>query len=139
MFSTDELIPCLIYLNDNIFHLRIFFCVPQGLTSSERQTFAAGFLAGLYRLVLQTADTLQGNVAFPELFGPFQSVLSQVTRAAPCSRKVALGFPFSLALKTRHGIVLKLSSLVAASHTCVFTDAAQGEAFLAPGAAKSPP
>ncbi|CAM9522905.1 unnamed protein product [Laminaria digitata] len=62
----------------------------EGLTSSERQTFAAGFLADLYRLVLQTADTLQGNVAFPELFGPIQSVLSQVQPKAKPSLPRAL-------------------------------------------------
>lgn len=58
-----------------------------------------------------------------------------------CSRKGALRGPFliSIALKNRHGAVLKLSSLVAAFHTVVCAGAAQGGAYVAEGAAKTAP
>lgn len=51
----------------------------QVLTPSARRVFAAGVLASLYKLAIQVTRTLCGNVAFPELLGPVQSALSQVT------------------------------------------------------------
>lgn len=56
----------------------VWFVYPQVMTSSGRRVFASGLLACLYKLVLQIADHLRGNPAFPELFGPIQDVLSEV-------------------------------------------------------------
>lgn len=54
----------------------------QALTPSDRRRFAAGALASLYQLVIQAVHALCEDVAFPELFGPFRDVLSQVTRSS---------------------------------------------------------
>ncbi|CAN0517744.1 unnamed protein product, partial [Ectocarpus sp. 8 AP-2014] len=52
--------------------------VVEGLTLSDRQTYAAAMLGALYQLVIQVAHALSENVAFPELFAPLQSVLSKI-------------------------------------------------------------
>lgn len=52
----------------------------QALTQSDRQKFAAASLRVLYQLAIQGARTLRGDVAFPELFGPLQSVVLKVSR-----------------------------------------------------------
>lgn len=54
------------------------FCLSKALTQSDRQKFAAASLGTLYQLVIQSAQTLRGDVAFPELFGPLQRVALKV-------------------------------------------------------------
>lgn len=54
------------------------FCSSQALTQSDRKKFAAASLGALYQLVIQGAQTMRGDVAFRELFGPLQSVALKV-------------------------------------------------------------
>lgn len=68
----------------------LWFVHPQVMTSSGRRVFAAGLLTCLYKLVLQVAEHLRGNPAFPELFGPMQGVLSEVMCAPFCSNRSSL-------------------------------------------------
>eukprot|EP00752_Nemacystus_decipiens_P016522 g14767.t1 len=56
--------------------------VGEALAQSDRQKFAAASLGALYQLVIQSARTLRGDVAFPELFGPLQRVALKVQPAA---------------------------------------------------------
>lgn len=49
-------------------------------------------LGALYRLVIQVAATLRGDVAFPELFGPLQVVASKVSLVLLMSCTFELSF-----------------------------------------------
>lgn len=57
-----------------------FLLLCQASTQSDRQKFAVASLGALYQLVIQGAQALRGDVAFPELFGPLQSVTLKVSR-----------------------------------------------------------
>lgn len=59
------------------------FCWSQALTQTDRQKFAAASLGALYQLLSQSAQTLRGDVAFPELFGPLQRVARKVPGVLP--------------------------------------------------------
>ncbi|CAN0101506.1 unnamed protein product [Scytosiphon promiscuus] len=80
-------------------------------TDAERSAFAAGSLGGLYHLLLQAARAAEGEVAFPELFGPLQRVLSEVQpKASP---------PLPRAI---HSLHVQLSQqLSTASQKCIST------------------
>eukprot|EP00903_Cladosiphon_okamuranus_P007894 g7626.t1 len=83
----------------------------EAVTQSDRQKFAAASLGALYQLVIQGAQILRGDVAFPELFGPLQNMALKVQPAAKP--------PLPQPLQKLHSQLLE--QLAAATQECVST------------------